>query len=296
LGLFCGCRATKEQPNPVHKGDTTVPNDPVVAKINLTDIRRSELDHMLQGDAGGSVKKALQLLARQALLNQEAKVVGRGTHMPRDPGERAEFFLRRVASKRVICGNISERDLKQMYSAMKPRFVRGHLYHVAQLQWLCPGEGDPEQADCIRRAWQFARERWQGVVDAVKEASDLYWMGQLNAGADHLRYVEMTVHVALSGRANVPPEAAQSIQALSPGRAALSFDKRGARIQLLVGHRPPINRTLAERSVRAQVLAELCPRLVKRHREQYVSDLLKSAQIQVFDEHLPAISDWKKGD
>ena len=247
---------------------------------------------MLAGAANNSVKKAIQLLARRALLLQEAKIIGRGTLMPKDPATRAEFFLRRVASESAICGNISPRDLKQMYRVMKPRFVRGDLYHVAQLQWLCPARGHPENADCIRRSWQFAHEHWEGIIEAVKAPADLYWLAQFSTNADSLRYVEMTVHVTKSGGSNVPPHVASAVQSLISGQANLALDQQGARIQLLMEHRPALNRTLENRSVRAEVRAELCPRLVTRQRQQYVADLLKTAQIEVFKKHFPPNSDW----
>lgn len=261
-------------------------DDPLVAKVNLREIRRSQLDRELPRQ-NGSVKKALATLAERALLLQEAERSGFGAGLPTEPRARADAFLARIASSEVICGNITQNELQQMYSQMKPRFMHGDLYRIAELRWPCPKNGAPEAAECQDRATSYADERWRPLVDAVKEPEDLAWIGRLRMGDGPIRYVEYTFHVDEHGRSSVPADLVAAIQQQSVGSARIASSRGGARLQLLIEHRAPIHRRLEDSDVRAEVMAELCPRLVTANRATYVSRLLQSAHIQLFEANFP---------
>lgn len=254
--------------------------------VNRRHIRRSSLEKAIAAHPKRDPKAALKRLTERLVLLQEADASGLGSGLPTEPADRATAFLSRVISKRVICGNINDRELGQMYAAMKTRFVHGDLYRVADLQWRCPGAGEPENAACAHRAARFADHRWRPILSDLVGPEDLYWLGSLHP-QEPLRYVEYTFHVDRRGRASVPSHIAAAVTVLEPGQATITSDAGGARIHLLLEHRPPIDRQLSDPSVRAEVLAELCPRTLKANRARYLERLIASAWIKLYPEHLP---------
>ncbi len=257
-------------------------------RVNLRDIRLSELNQAIADAPDNSVSAALQFLARRAVLLQEADRSGLGKGLPEAPTARARAFLERVISERVLCGNITERELKQMYRAMLPRFVHGDIYRVAELRWHCDDADDPETASCRDAAQHWAAEHWLPIVDAIGTSDDLYWLGMDSATPVPLRYVEFTFHVDEKGRSSVPDAVALAVKELSTGDAHVLVSQTGARVQVLLEHRPPAHRPLTDPDVRAEVTAELCPRLVERNRSSYVETLLSAAAVDIKRELLPA--------
>ena len=266
---------------------TTPPSDPPVAKVNLQTIYLSELNAELNASHSINLEQALENLAIQKLLLQEAAVWKHKLDLPSAPAERARDFLHKVVSERTICGNITRRNLDEMYRVMKPRFVHGDLYRIAHLQWFCTGTGLPEHAECRDRGQTYAMRYWQPFKSLFESASDLFWLVEL-APADYpLRYGETTLHVDFQGKSNAPPALVNAVKTLSVGKAAVISHERGSSVIMLVSHRPPTRGSLDDPAVERQVRAELCPRLLKKHRSQYVHDLLKTASIQVFKANLP---------
>ncbi len=257
-------------------------------RVNLRQITRSQLNAAVAADPKRSVRRALATLTRRAVLLQEADRSGLGGGLPKEPIARAKAFLERVISGRVICDNVTQRELRDMYAVMKRRFVHGDIYRVAELRWHCTTKGEPEGAQCIDRALTWAERRWLPLVDAVSASEDLYWLGQLTAGDGPIRFVEYTFHVDPTGKSPMPPEVVLAIRDLSVGQAHVSTAGAGTRIQLLVEHRPPLNRLLDSPGVVDEIRAELCPRLIQRNRQNYVDTLVGSASVDIKMRLLPA--------
>lgn len=263
------------------------PNDPPVAKVNLRTIFLSELQVELAAGNAKNIEQALENLAIQKLLLQEADVWKHKLTLPSEPADRARAFLHKVVSERTICGNITQRNMDEMYRVMKPRFVHGDLYRIAHLQWYCSGNGLPEHAACKDRGQIYSMRHWRPFKSLFKAAEDLFWLVELAPANLPLRYGETTVHVDFRGKTNAPPELLDAVKTLSVGEATVVSHQRGSSVVMLLSHRPPSRGTLDNPAVARQVRSELCPRLLKRHRSQYVHDLLKTASIQVFKENLP---------
>ena len=267
-------------------GETTP--DPVVLTVNLRQVTRSELTAELEKMPKPDLKQALRAAAERALLLQEADRSGLGEGLPVAPDERAQAFLRRVVSRRVVCNNISESEMRQMYGVMRPRFARGHLYRVAEIQWRCQLEGDEADPTCAIAAHAHAQEKWIPLLDALEEPLDLYWLAAMHDEVGpHLRYLEYTFHTDEQGRSSVDPIVAAEVTRLSVGQATVTRGLNGARLHLLAEHRPPISRGLDSPGVRDEVRDTLCPRLVKQSRRHYLDQLVGSAYLKVHEEHLP---------
>lgn len=282
---------------PTRAIDTRDRDDPPVARVNLRVIRRSELLEEVARQPDGSVRRALAVLTRRALLLQEADRSGLGAGLPAPPAARAQAFLERIVSSRVICSNVTEREIGQMYRTMKPRFVRGDLYRVAELRWTCLSDGSPEAASCRDAGASWAEMQWLPVVDAIETAEDVYWLGELTAGAGPIQYSEFTFHIAANGRVEgVPSAVALAIRELPVGSATVALADASPRLQVLIEHRPPLDRPLGSPGVREEVLAELCPRLVAANRSNYTDMLLESAHVELQRHLLPDGHDVPSGE
>ncbi len=262
-------------------------SDPVVVRVNLREVRRSALDAEVARRPDRSVRRALGVLTRRAVLLQEADRSGLGRGLPTEPSARAEAFLSRIISSRVICQNVTDNQMRDMYAAMKGRFVHGDLYRMAELRWHCPTDGLPETAACIDRGLTWAEQRWLPIAADVETPEDLYWLGQLSAGGGPIRFVEYTFHVDPRGKSPLPADAVAAIQSLQVGEAGVSAAGAGARIQLVIEHTPPLTRTLSSPGVADEVRAELCPRLIQRNRSTYVDTLLATALVEIDRDALP---------
>lgn len=261
-------------------------DDLVAVRVNFRNVTVSELQRELDR-RGGDTKAALRAVVKRALLLQEADHSGLVKDLPTEPEARADAFLRAVVSKRVVCGNITPRELREMYGVMKPRFFRGELLRLAELRWHCPPDQSPEQAECHDQARTWADERWRPVLGALTESQDLYWLAELETAPMGTRYVEYTVHRDEHGRLSVPGLAAEGLAGVEPGTATVVIGPAGARVQLLVERRPPLMRRLADPGVKDEVIAELCPRVLERSRKTYVDDLIRSASIDVRKDRVP---------
>lgn len=245
----------------------------------------------MEGRPASEIASALSLLARRALLLQEADRSGLGDGLPTEPVARAEAFLERVSSPTIICKRITDRQYAEMYSVMRPRFVHGHLYDIAELRWPCGDDSETDALACRRAAHEWATTRWEPIVEAIEQVEDLHRLGEELVGRAPVRYRELTFHVTESGRASIPASIASAIIPLQPGQAVVTVDPQGARIHLLEDHRPPINRTLADPAVKAEVHDELCPRLVAQSRATYLEGLLKSAHYEIHRAAFPP--EWR---
>lgn len=264
--------------------------DPVVARVNARLVRRSVLDAEVGRSGDPSVRSALRRLLGRELLLQEAELSGLGKGLPTTPPQaRAQAFLERVIPRRTVCASFSETEVAEMYAAMKPRFVRGDLYDVAELRVACPTGGAPEDAACLDRAETWAREHWGPLEGEVRDSAEVRWLSLLATVSTEYR--EVTIHVDPSGRASAPKDVADAVVRLGPGGAALV----DGRIEVLLDHRPPIARRLDDPGVRDEVAAELCPRQLAAHRERYLSDLLGSADVEIVRAALPPGADVKDG-
>ena len=281
LVLLTTLSSANVEASPPPRADTSEADDPVVARVNFRVVRQSELAAAVAKREDGSVRAALRELSERAMLLQEADRSGMGQGLPQQPDERAKAFLNRIISPRVICENITQRELRQMYSVMRPRFIRGHLYRIAELRWTCPDNLEPESGACREQGIVWANTQWRPVVGDVRTGVDLYWLGQLTMGRGPIQYNEHTIHVDEHGRASVAPNIAAVITGLSVGQAVVTDSLSGIRIQVLLEHRPPIHRELTDPGVEAEVRAELCPRLVTANQRNYVETLLEHAVIEI---------------
>ena len=261
-------------------------DDLVVVRVNFRNVKVAELQRELDR-RGGDTKAALRAVVERALLLQEADHSGLVKDLPTEPEARASAFLRAVVSERVVCSNITPRELREMYGVMKPRFVRGELVRLAELRWHCAPDQTPEQAECHDQARTWADERWRPVLDGLVESQDLYWLAELETAPMGTRYVEYTAHRDEHGRMSVPGLAAEGLDGIEPGTATVVVGPSGARVQLLLERRAPLTRTLADPGVKDEVIAELCPRLLERSRKTYVDDLIRSAAIDVRKDRVP---------
>ena len=270
--------------------------DPVVARVNARVVTRSALDREVAQSGQPSVRAALRRLLGRALLLQEADLSGLGKGLPLSPPEkRAQAFLERVISRRSVCANLTETEVRQMYQAMRPRFVHGDLYEVVELRLPCPPGGDPADASCRHLAADYADAHWRAVASEMRGDADVAWLGLLSRTAPPTEVREYLFHVDAQGRATAPAEIAEAVSHLRPGEAAITSGDSGARLDVLVEHRPPISRQLDDPGVRDEVKGELCPRMVETHREQYVTDLLGSADVEIVRAALPPGADLPEG-
>jgi len=264
-----------------------VPPDPVVARVNSRNIHVSALQSVMATSAKPTAKEALRALVRRALLNQEVDGSGLGDKLPEDPAIRAEAFLERHFSKRVLCSSFTPREYQEMYVVMKPRFVRGHLYDVSELHWACDHTKTQDLDGCRNEAHTYANEKWRPILHAIRSAEDIQTLHSRESQNASLVFREQVIHRLDSGKSNAPSHLADAVSVLAPGTSTVVLGPEGARLVLLRDHRPPIHRRIDDPGVRQEMRDELCPRTVQYHREKYVFDLMKAAWLEVFHEHLP---------
>jgi hypothetical protein len=263
-------------------GPTT---DPIALTVNLRQVPLSELSAQMTGRPASDIVVALQEVTRRALLLQEAEHSGLGDGLPDEPLARAEAFIKRVVPSSAICRNVNRRQVAEMYAVMKPRFVHGDLYDVAELRWSCP-KGFAGAA-CRTTSDAYAREHWRPLLPYLQSRAELIHLGEQAEGSTPVRYVEFTFHVDANGRATVPKNIAEAIMALRLNRAAITSDTKGARLHFLLDHRPPASRNLGDPGVEDEVRAELCPRLTKQGEANYLDGLTRSALLKIHREVLP---------
>ena len=264
---------------------------PIVARINRRPIYRSDLDKVLGEGSKPSVKAALRVLVKRELLLQEADGSGLGAGLPAKAQARADAFLKRHFSKRVLCAHFTEREYREMYIVMKPRFVRGELFEVAELHWRCDHKTQDDQEGCRARAHQHADQQWKPILAAVQTVQDLKTLQQKESGNPSLVYRESVVHRAGAGHANAPTHVAEAIAKLTPRQSTSVNGPDGARLIVVVHRRPPVNRQLEDPGVRSEIRDELCPRTVQFHRNKYVHDLMRNAWLEIVVDQLPDTSD-----
>ena len=285
----------KAGPTPPTFTTTTAPTSsaqaPIVARINQRPIYRSDLDKILKDQKNPSVKTALRVLVERELLLQEADGSGLGANLPLEAQARADAFLARHFSKRILCAHFTEREYGEMYIVMKPRFVRGELYEVAELHWRCDHMGPDDRDGCRTQAHQHSDHQWKPIVSAIKTTDDLKTLHQKESANTSLIYRESVVHVAGAGQSNAPKHIADAITPLSPGQATVVNALDGARLLVVLHRRPPIHRQLDDPGVRTEIRDELCPRTVQFHRNKYVHDLMRTAWLEIDTDQLPETSD-----
>jgi hypothetical protein len=254
-------------------------NDPIALEIGFRKLHRSEiLQSIGKASSPEEQQKALRQLANRVLLLQEAERSKLVSNLPTNPEERAEAFLHSVVSERVICSKITEKELSLMYKAMRPRFVHGHLYRIAELRLSCwePTVG------CARGLTTWALQHWGPVLPSVRTEEELRMLWELaDAPPGVIQYREFTIHVDTTGNSSAPLPLVTAVQQLGIGDSALLTSKNDVRAPMLVEYEPPSNRTLVEPEVRRQVRAELCPRVVRKNRESYLDNLRRSAYVRI---------------
>ena len=260
--------------------------DPLALEVGLQKFRRSEIVAAV-GPATSATEqhRSLLELVMQSLLLQEAERSKLVSNLASAPKARAKQYLEAVVSERVICSRLTERELGLMYEAMRPRFVHGHLYRIAELTLGCwePAFG------CGVGLKDWGQMHWGPLADAIHSADELHmlWdMTKLPPGV--IQFRQYTIHVDEAGSSSAPVELVQTIQRLKEAQAQLIPTPRTIRLPLLVDYEPPAHRTMEDSSVREQVIRELCPRVVRRNREAYMDGLRRSAYIKVHRSGWPA--------
>jgi hypothetical protein len=283
--------SSRTQQTTTTSAPTTSDQAPVVAHINRRPIYRSDLDKTLRDASKPSVRAALRTLVERELLLQEADGSGLGAGLPTEAQARADAFLERHFSKRVLCAHFTEREYREMYLVMKPRFVRGELFEMGELHWRCDHKTQDDQEGCRTRAHQHADQQWKPILSAVQTVQDLKTLQQKESGNPLIVYRESVVHLAGTGHSNAPKHIAEAIAKLSPGQSTSVNGPDGARMIVVVHRRPPVSRQLEDPGVRSEIRDELCPRTVQFHRNKYVHDLMRNAWLELVVDQLPDTSD-----
>ena len=254
-------------------------DDPVALEVGFRQLRRSEIAEAAREAKGPKAQlDALRTLLNRVLLLQEARQSGLVPNLPTEPAARAEAFLNNVVSERVVCGRLKERDLQLMYQAMRPRFVHGHLYRLAELTLHC---WDPSFG-CALPLTAWAETHWGPLVEILTAADELHllWLS-VKHPPGVIRFQQYTLHVSESGESSAPRELTEALQRLGPGEAAFITTPGTIRVPLLIEYEAPAAKGLDDHQVRAEVLAELCPRVVRQNREAYLEGLRRSAYLKL---------------